>query len=231
MKDYTSIKKIIKISVLTIVIIGISIYGLVSYKKQEKKSIRIENNLNESSKKNKSIIKKDNISGNLVVDIKGEIKKPGIYKVNKNTRVIDVINLAGGLTEQADTSVINLSKKITDEMVIIIYSKDEIYNFIETKQQESIKQSICDDGEIVNGACISNEDGNNSENKITGKLNINTATIEELQTLPGIGETKAKNIIEYRNNNGNFTKIEDVLEVPGIGNSIYDQIKENITVK
>ena len=228
MKDYTSIKKIIKVVLLLVIIIGMSIYGIVSFKKQERKSISIRDNIDEP--KSNSIIKKDKPTGNLIVDIKGEINSPGIYKVNKNTRVIDVINLAGGLTEYADTSVINLSKKVLDEMVIIIYSKEEVNNFLETKQQESIKQSICTNDEVINGACITTET-NGEEKSISGKININTATVEELQTLPGIGETKAKNIIEYRNNNGNFTKPEDILEVPGIGNSIYDQIKENITVK
>ena len=230
MKDYTNLKKVVGIIVLSVLAIIVLIYGFISYKKQEKESIKIEKNLTKEESSNKLTKKETNI-GNLVVDIKGEIKTPGIYKVNKNTRVIDVINMAGGLTENADTSIINLSKKITDEMVIIIYSKYEVENFLETKKIEEQKQSICKDGEVVNGACINIESTNDSSPSISGKLNINTATVEQLQTLPGIGETKAKNIIEYRNTNGNFTKIEDILEVPGIGNSIYDQIKNLITIE
>ena len=231
MKDYTNLKKVIGIVILCVVTIIVCIYGVVSYRKQEKESIEISKELKKEDKGIKSITKTKKVQGNLMVDIKGEIKKPGIYKVDKNTRVIDVINMAGGLTEQADTSVINLSKKITDEMVIIVYSKYEVENFLETKKEEEKKQELCKDGEIVNGACISKTETKNETKTISGKLNINTATVEELQMLPGIGESKAKNIIEYRNTNGNFTSIEDILEVPGIGNSIYDQIKNVITVE
>lgn len=229
MKDYTSIKKIILIIVIIIAIISSCVYGIIYYKKQEKESFEVSDNLIKPKIKNTNKSSNEEKS-NLVVDIKGEIQNPGIYRVEKNTRVIDVINMAGGLTANADTSVINLSKKITDEMVIIIYSKQEVINFIETKKQEQEKLSICNEQEVVNGACIKDSSTTNNEDNITGKININTATTEELQNLPGIGEAKAKNIVKYREENGNFTKIEDLKEVPGIGDSIYDQIKDYITI-
>lgn len=231
MKDYTSIKKIILISILVIAIGVSSVYGIIYYKKQEKESFEINESLNSTVvKKTTKKDKSENSTGNLVVDIKGKIKNPGIYKVDKNTRVIDVIHMAGGLTEDADTSVINLSKKITDEMVIVIYSKQEIIDFVATKEREEEKLAICSEGEIVNGACIKQDIPNNEDSTLNGKININTASVEELQTLPGIGESKAKNIISYRESNGNFTKIEDLKEVTGIGDAIYDQIKDYITI-
>ena len=160
------------------------------------------------------------------VDIKGEVIAPGMYSVKENMRVLDVINQAGGLTENADTTVINLSKKVQDEMVIIIYSKEQVKNFEETKKLEEMVQEKCknpDDNSITNDACITSE-------TITTKININTATKEELMSLNGIGENKAKDIISYREKNGLFKSIEEIKNVSGIGESIYAQIKENITV-
>lgn len=152
---------------------------------------------------------------------------PGIYTLNSNNRVIDVIEKAGGLTENANTTVINLSKKITDEMVIIIYSNQEVKDFEKTKETEKIVQEKCiqkDENALKNDACIKDtiEPTNN-------KININTATLEELQTLPGIGESKAKDIIAYRENN-KFNSIEDIKKVSGIGEGLFAKIKENITI-
>lgn len=162
------------------------------------------------------------------VDIKGEIKLPGIYSLKEGSRVIDVIDSAGGLTKNADTSVINLSKKIEDEMVIIIYSKKEVSNFKRTKELEQEVQNQCiqkDTESLKNDACI--EDNKKVEENT--KVNINTASQEELMTLPGIGEAKAKDIIKYREKK-KFEKIEDIKEVSGIGDSLFAKIKENITV-
>ena len=164
----------------------------------------------------------------LKVDIKGEINAPGIYELNSSSRVIDVIEKAGGLTENANTTVINLSKKITDEMVIIIYSNEEVANFSKTKELEKQVQENCikpSEESLKNDACISKD-----ETQLSAKISINHATLEELQTLPGIGEEKAKNIISYREENGPFEKIEDITKITGIGESIFAKIKENITL-
>lgn len=169
--------------------------------------------------------KKENIE-NYKVDIKGEILTPGIYTLKSNSRVIDVIEMSGGLTENADTSVINLSKKITDEMVVIIYSKSEVKDFKKTKETEKIVQEKCikkDENALKNDACITDSV------KISGKVSINTATKEELMTLTGIGDSKAEDIIKYREENGPFKTIEDIKNVSGIGDSLFAKIKENIT--
>ena len=134
---------------------------------------------------------------------------------------------AGGLTENADTSVINLSKKVQDEMVIIIYSRDEVSRFREVKEIEKQVNDKCsqvDENSLINNACIE------SSTNTPSKISINTATLEELMTLPGIGESKAKDIINYRETNGPFTSIEDLLKIKGIGESILAKIKENITL-
>lgn len=174
------------------------------------------------------------------VDIKGAVSNPGVYEIEEKSLVMDVIHLAGGFTEEADSTLINLAKQVTDEMVIIIYTKEEVEEAL--KNEEAIvkivdKQCVCP--EIKNDACIYNnsDNGNDSntekENVETNKnekVNLNTATLEELQTLDGIGEGKAKAIIEYRETVGLFQTIEDLLKVSGIGQSTYEAIQDNITV-
>ena len=168
------------------------------------------------------------------VDIKGAIKKPGVYFTNCNNNVNDIIVLAGGLNENANTSVINLAKKITDEMVIIIYTNDEVQNsnVVDTVIKYVDKECNCPN--IKNDGCINNEIDKNITNKSDKDdndiVNINTASLTELQTLSGIGKSKAEAIIRYREQNGNFKSIEDLLNVDGIGEKLYEEIKPNITV-
>lgn len=153
----------------------------------------------------------------LVIDIKGQIKNPGTYEVTIGTRVIDVIKIAGGLTASADTSLINLSKKVFDEMVIIVYSKDEVAKINSSKIESSSK--------IENNASI--DDNKTSGSKI---ININTANLDDFMTLSGIGESKAQDIIDYRDSNGSFKTIDEIMNVSGIGENLFAKIKENITV-
>lgn len=175
---------------------------------------------------NEQEIKEDIIK----VEIKGAVKNEGVYKIKETTRVSDLIDISGGLTNEADTSTINLSKELKNEDVVIIYTKEEIE---EAKKGSTVikyieKECICP--KINNSACI--EDIiSNSESIInnTGKVNLNTGTLEELLTIPNIGESKAKLIIEYRNNNP-FTSIEDIMNIKGIGDGIFEKIKNYITV-
>lgn len=162
----------------------------------------------------------------VIVDIKGEVTTPGVYELIKGSRVIDVINEAQGLTSNANTRYINLSKILEDGDAIVIYSNDEIENASKEEKIEVTTPCVCED---VNSACI--ENNTNKENKQTsGKININTATQEELTSLSGIGESKAKSIIKYREENGNFKSIEDIMKVSGISENLFAKIKENITV-
>lgn len=156
-------------------------------------------------------------SKKVIVDIKGMINNPGVYEVDSDLRVNDVIELAGGLKEGADTSNINLAKLVSDEMTIIIYSTEEV---LEKFKQEVC---ICNCPYIQNDACINS---NNDSNLI----NINTAGIEELTTLTGIGDVKAEAIIKYRSELGKFKTKEELLNVEGIGEALFEKIKDNITV-
>lgn len=168
------------------------------------------------------------------VDIKGAIKNPGVYEIEENKKVIDVVELAGGFTENADTSMINLAKKVANEMVIIIYTTEEVKNSKETETVIKIIEKECVCPEINNDACLENKsdqiDSTKKEESNSKKININSATLEELQTLTGVGESKAEAIIEYREKNGNFEKKEDLMKVNGIGEALYEKIKDGITV-
>lgn len=225
-----------KIYIALIILFILILIFILLNDSNNKKDVKIEKEVKTSSTQTEKVKKKY-----LRVDIKGEVVKPGVYELEENKRVIDLINMAGGLSKNADTSYINLSKKLKDEMTIVVYSKEEIAKM---KDKESIivymeKECECDG--ITNDACIYNESKNNNSNKNSSeknstkkesgsKVNINTANIEELTELKGIGESKAEAIIKYREENGKFKSIEDIMNVTGIGESAYSKIKENITV-
>ena len=175
------------------------------------------------------------ILSNVYVDIKGAVVKPGVYEISEDKKVIDVVQLAGGFKENADTSMINLAKKVTNEMVIIIYTSEEIKKSQEKDSIVKIIEKECVCPEINNDACLNQETQKNDsfaseENLNDKKININNATLEELLTISGIGESKAQAIIQYRTENGNFEKIEDIMNVAGIGEALYEKIKNRITV-
>ena len=215
--------------VLLLVVASIFIYKNFTAKDKEDENIVL--NTKKDIKKDEEEEKTSDVY--YQVDIKGEVINPGIYTVKEGSRVIDVIRLAGDLTEVADTSVLNLSKKVKDEMVIIVYSFDEVASFTETKEQEEIEQEACkNQNGIENDACIedSTNDTSSSSVVISGKISLNTATLDELMMLPGIGEAKAEAIIKYREEVGAFQNIEELKEVNGIGDAIFDDIKESITI-
>ncbi len=220
-------RKIIFISALLLITITIITCILIFNKKTPIKKKKTNPLIVKKKTENKeSTVKEETFK----IDIKGEINNPGIYEMPKNSRIIDVINKAGGLTENANTTVINLSKKISDEMVIIIYSNDQVMDFKNTKKEEETLIDKChqkDDISLKNDACI--EKDTTTTDNLNKQISINTATKEELMTLPGIGEAKAQEIIDYRNTNGNFTTIEDIKNISGIGDSIFAKIKDYIT--
>ncbi|MFL8951614.1 helix-hairpin-helix domain-containing protein [Helcococcus kunzii] len=148
----------------------------------------------------------------IVVHITGCVINQGVYNLKANSRVNDLVKLAGGLCKDADLERVNLSSKLTDEMKIHIYKIGEN-----------------DKSDILDNQIVEPKSQQTDYNSKTKKVNINTATIDELTTLTGIGETKAKEIIEYRKNN-KFTKLEDLMNISGIGNKTFEKIKEMITI-
>ena len=142
----------------------------------------------------------------IFVDIKGAVKNPGVYQMKVGDRVKDALEAAGGLTEEADSQKVNLAKRLEDQMVIVVPKVGE--------EAEEIPA-----GETRNEATKE------------GKVNINTATVEELKTLKGVGEKKAEAIIEYRKKNGSFKTKEDLMKVRGIGKKLFDSFQERIVTQ
>lgn len=137
--------------------------------------------------------------GLVIVDIKGEISQPGIYEVSINSRIHDVIELAGGFSDEADQTHVNLAQKVQDEMMIIV-----------PKSGEAVPTTGTNAGAG------------------SGKVRINYATQEEIETLSGIGPSKAQAIIQYRDEHGFFNSVEDLLQISGIGEKTLENIKEDI---
>ncbi len=221
-KEIVSTKQ--KCILFFVAIIFLSICSLIFFS--------LENVSAKSNKKNTTTEKEKEV----YVDIKGEVNNPGVYKVNENNRINDVINASGGLTKNGSTLNINLSKKVEDEMVIIVSKASEI------KTDLRKTDFSCNTDEIYLNSCLSSstkvstivpnnptETSNDNDNK-NNIININTATKEELVTLSGIGESKAEAIIKYREENGNYKNIEDIKNVSGIGDALFAKIKDNITV-
>ena len=204
---------IILIIILSLISFNIYTLMLVNYDENENTPITLIDN-----KKKKTTIK---------VDIKGEINAAGVYELENGSRVNDLIEKAGGITKNGDTSIINLSKKLEDEMVVIIYSKDEVQSLKE-------KKTITEACPKINDACPEKEpeilEEKNINENVDTKISINNATEKELETLNGIGSSKAKAIIKYRNENGDFKSIEDIKKVNGIGDSAFEKIKDQITI-
>lgn len=209
-KERSNLKKLILILLGISLLLGGTIFIIYKNNKNTKEEVvDIFKEVKEDKKEAKTT--------KVIVDIKGMVVNPGVYEVDSTSRVNDVISLAGGLLEGADTSKINLAKVVEDEMTIIIYSTEEV---LEKFREENC---VCEKCDITNDACISST----TDNQL---ININTADEKELQNINGVGEAKAKSIIEYREENGLFTTIEDIKNVPGIGDSLFEKIKAYITV-
>ena len=231
-------KRYYKHILIAIGLVFIFVFGYIYY--DSTNSVTTVNKTKLSVEKN--IVKKEgkNEYNTLFVDVKGSVNNPGVYEMDVGKRVIDAINLAGGLTENADTINLNLSKKLSDEMYIVVYSKEEIYSYNKNSKQDNeeitcaSQECVCPD--VKNDACINTQDNvkndNTKEDNQTSKekVSINKASKEELMNLSGIGETKAEAIISYRNENGNFKNIEDIKNVSGIGEAVFEKIKDNITI-
>lgn len=207
---------------------------------------------------------------NIYCDIKGNVNNPGVYEIKDNYTIKDIIKDAGGLKDSSYTDKINLSKKVVDEMVIYIPTKNEIYklntlnncdcsryvleclsdsvdndvnvrkegNSVE-KSDNVITNEVTTKNKISTTKKIVNTSKNiNSKTTITTitekiinyPININSCSLEELLTIKGLGDIKAKKIIEYRDANGLFKSIEDIKNINGIGDALFNKIKEFITV-
>lgn len=160
---------------------------------------------NESNADEKTEKEADEAEIIMMADIKGAVVNPGVYEVKEGGRVIDLIELAGGLEKDADSSVINFAMYVQDEMALYVPRI----------------------GEQVNAA-LPIQAGEAAGN---GLVNINSADSSELQTLPGIGPAKADAIIEYRETNGPFNSKEGLKDISGIGEKTFEKLEDLISVK
>ena len=153
------------------------------------------------------------IPQNCYVDIKGEVLRPGVYEFSCESRIQEVIKKAGGFTEEADETKINLAQIITDQMQIIVPN-------VHSKQEGGVTEGNSEKGNTSNTT---------PSNSKQGTVNINTATLEELQTIKGIGKKKAEAILQYRKEHGAFRTKEDLLQVKGIGKKALEAIESQVT--
>ena len=159
-------------------------------------------------------------TSDLCVYVCGEVINPGVYTLTKGARVCDAIELAGGFTETAAVDYLNQADYVTDSQKLYVPSQDEVNKLIEEGVgfQDGGGQSPVSDGTQT-----ANADS-------AGKININTADISELTTITGIGETRAKAIVDYRTEQGGFKDTRDITNVSGIGDATYEKIKDSICV-
>jgi len=142
---------------------------------------------------------------NLTIDISGAVVRPGVYNLPPNSRIQDAIQAAGGFSEDAVVEILNLAAELADGQKIVVMAEGEV-----ALPVGGTERSI--------------------PIEVNGLININTATVDQLDTLPGIGPAKAGDIITYRQNNGAFDKIEDIQNVSGIGPATFENIRNLISV-
>ncbi len=148
----------------------------------------------------------------IIVCITGEIVHPGTYEMTQGCRVKDLVDVAGGFKDSSETSRLNLARKLIDEDLVVIPEKQML-------QKESLQENS---EANVKTKSLSLNDNN--------KINLNTATIQELDSIPGIGKITAEKIIQYRDKKGFFSKIEELMEVDRIGEATFNKIKDYVEI-
>ena len=196
-----NVKSIILAFVCSLVLIIGALFYFNQNKTEDYSGVSFSNTSNETNNKDEKT--EDKHDEKIFVDVKGAVKHPGVFETTKDKRVKDLIEEAGGLLEDADTSTLNLSQKVKDQMVIYVLKHGE------KPKQISDGSSSTSNGDVIN---------------------INTANKEQLMKISGVGKTKAEAIISFREKNGDFKKKEDITKVRGIGKATFEKIKDKIEV-
>jgi len=186
------------------------------------------NNVNSTNYDNKNEEKKYTNQETIFVYVCGAVYAPDVYELKKDAHVIDAIKSAGGAMDYAAVDYLNLASKISDGQKIYVPTIEEIENGSFTAKETVVNNNNAGSG--MNDVNDSQNNDSNGNNSGSGKININTAEISELTSIPGIGEAKAKKNIAYRNDNGGFGTIEDIMLIPGIKEGMFNKIKEYICV-
>jgi competence protein ComEA len=215
-KSYNYKKLIFPVILISMYILG---FVYLNDKINKKEITKVENIIYEENIKEEEVINDEEILSvsYIYIDVKGAVKKPGVYKLVSGSRVIDAINISGGLVKNSNTNYLNLSKVLKDSDIVKIYTNEEIDNM----SKEEIDVMDTSDSKVEEEI---------EKEETLGLININTAPISELDKLEGIGEAKASAIVEYREKNGLFKSIDDIKNVSGISESLFEKIKDFITV-
>lgn len=166
--------------------------------------------MNEKSDKSNEISQAETEGQLVTVDVKGAVKKPGVYQLQSNSRVHDALEKAGGLTDEADLKSVNQAQKLSDEAVVYVAKVGENAVDVTTSAPASATSGI---GQAKSAL-----------------VNLNTATEADFQTISGIGQKRAQDIIAYREANGRFKSVDDLKNVSGIGAKTLEKLKEYVTV-
>ena len=196
-----NVKSIILAFVCSLIVIIGGLFYFNQSKTEDYSGVSFSNISNETNNKDEKA--EDKHDEKIFVDVKGAVKHPGVFETIKDKRVKDLIEEAGGLLDDADTSTLNLSQKVKDQMVIYVLKHGE------KPKQISDGSSSTPNGDVIN---------------------INTANKEQLMKISGVGKTKAEAIISFREKNGDFKKKEDITKVRGIGKATFEKIKDKIEV-
>ncbi|WML35676.1 helix-hairpin-helix domain-containing protein [Clostridium sp. OS1-26] len=189
---------------IIILIIFVIFLGVGYYISKPAKEFNSKEVFNEAT----SVESKDNKE--ITVYINGEVENPGVYKIKNDSRIEELVKMSGGFTDSADKFKLNLAKKLRDEDYIYVDKKVE-------GQANAVSNSV------QSSAVTSSVQG--------GKININSASKEQLKTIPGIGDVTAQKIIDYREKNGNFSTVEDLKKIDRMGEKTLDKIKDKIDVR
>ena len=208
-------KKKIAVFILMILICPVGL--IIKDKLESKEDIYVlteEKELYQETIEEKEVKKeeKDITNKEITVYVSGEVNKPGIVTLNEGDRLATAVEMVGGTTDKADLNGINMAIKVQDEMHYII---PKIGDVVKNNSSE----------------IVSNDNSNQGGASKTSQININTATIEELDTLPGVGEATANKIVNHRSENGEFKSIEEIKNVNGIGDKKFEEIKNLICIK
>ncbi|WP_291668159.1 helix-hairpin-helix domain-containing protein [Clostridium sp.] len=215
------IKKRLNVRIISIFVLGVVFLSssLFLYYKNRSKVFKDEymNNIYvESESENETVNSSVNVSspnvdtenqkkGLITVEIKGEVKNPDVYEIEDGSIIRDLINLAGGLTGEANTDGINRAEKLRGNQLIVIPNKSDIAS-----------------GSVINQNASTTND--------SGVININTASLEELKKITGVGDVRAQSIIDYRDKNGGFKSIEELKNIDGIGSKTFEKIKDQVGI-
>lgn len=202
------------VALLALIAVVVVLFGMVFGQSTQDKEATLVSSWSQSQVVKEGSSRSSNVSKEIVstsdaitIDIKGAVKTPGVYELTLGSRVTDAVRMAGGLTDKADRRSVNLAQKLTDEAVIYVATEDE-------------RSALPPENTAM--ATATTEKGN---------VNLNTATVAELQTISGIGSKRAQDIIDYRDSSGGFKSVDELSNVSGIGEKTLDKLRGAVTVE